>query len=128
MAETRVLYNESCPICSREIKHYARLAEDGDLPLAFDGLGDAAADWGIEAETAAKRIHVQQGDRLLVGVPAFLAMWAEIPRYRWLAKVVGAPVIRPIVTVIYDWILAPVLYAMHKRRVATNKALTQRHN
>lgn len=124
MSKTRILYNDSCPICSREIKHYAQLTDDGDLPLQFDALSDAANVWGMDAETAARQLHAKRGDEVLVGVDAFVALWEEIPRYRWLARFVSLPVIRPVVGVIYNCVLAPALYAMHRRR----ERLTLRHD
>lgn len=85
MAKTRILYNDSCPICAREITHYARLTAEGDLPLQFDALSEAATAWGMDVEVAARQLHAQRGNDLLVGVAAFVALWEEIPRYRWLA-------------------------------------------
>ncbi len=116
MSETRILYNDGCPICSREIRHYDRLAQAGSLPLRFEALSTSAADWGLDEKTAAKQIHAKHGDEILVGVPAFLAMWAEIPRYRWLARVVGLPGVRQVAHVVYAYGLAPALFAFHQRR------------
>lgn len=121
MTETRILYNAECPICSREIRHYARLSDEADLALTFEPLTDGAADWGITPDMAARRLHAKRGDLLLVGVPAFIAVWEEIPRYRWLARLVMLPMIRPIATVVYNWIIAPGLYGLHRWR-------TRRHD
>jgi predicted DCC family thiol-disulfide oxidoreductase YuxK len=52
---------------------------------------------------------------LRVGVPAFAALWDEIPRYRWLAAVVRLPVVRQIAAGSYE-VLATILYAWNKRR------------
>lgn len=117
--ETKVLYNGSCPICSREISAYARYVEARALPVRFDDL--AATDLealGLTTEDAARRLHVLRGGELLAGVPAFVALWQEMPRFRWLARLVSFPVIRPVANVVYEWALAPALYAMHRRRVA----------
>lgn len=116
MSETRILYNDACPICTREIRHYDRLTQASDLPLQFEALSSSAADWGLDEETAAKRIHAKRGDEILVGVPAFLAMWAAIPRYRWLARIVGLPGVRQIAHLIYTYGFAPALFALHQRR------------
>jgi predicted DCC family thiol-disulfide oxidoreductase YuxK len=116
MTKTRVLYNDACPICSREIKHYDKLAAKDDLPLVFEPLGTSAQDWGIDPDAAARQIHARRGDELLTGFDAFVAMWSEIPRYRWIARLCSLPVIRTIVRIIYDHVAAPLLYALHKRR------------
>lgn len=116
MIKTTVLYNDTCPICSREIKHYDRLARSGDLAVTFAPLTREAADWGFDPDTAAKQLHVRQGDTVLAGADAFIALWSQIPRYRWLARLCSLPVIRPAVRVVYDRIAGPMLYALHKRR------------
>lgn len=122
MTKTRVLYNDSCPICSREIKHYDRLAAEEQLSLSFEKLSTQAQAWGIDPDTAAQRIHAKRGDEILTGFDAFVAMWSEIPRYRWLSRLCSLPVIRTIVRWVYDRVAAPLLYAMHKRRQRKKQA------
>lgn len=116
--ETAVLYNANCPVCDFEISHYARYARDTGLPIRFDDLNsDARAQWGIDADTAARRLYVLHDGVLTSGIPAFLVLWRQMPKYRWLAKVVGLPVIRQIAAALYDYILAPVIYRWHLRRM-----------
>ncbi len=116
---TRILYNAECPVCSFEIGHYARYAEGRALPLRFDDLNTAdLARWGLDADQAARRLHVLKDGALLSGIPAFLALWAEMPRYRWLGRVVGLPVIRQAAELAYDRVLAPVIYRWHLARIA----------
>ncbi|MRU16245.1 DUF393 domain-containing protein [Roseovarius sp. A21] len=117
--DTRILYNGDCPVCSVEIDHYAKYSQARALPLVYDDLSDCdLARWGVSRDEAAKRLHVMQGGKIYAGIPAFLVLWREMPRYRWLAWVVGLPVVRQVTGVIYDDALAPVLYAWHKRRDA----------
>lgn len=117
MSDTEVLYNGDCPICSREIASYARYAEGSALPLRFEALQDSdLARWGVDAEAAAKRLHVLKDGTVHDGLEAFQVLWAEMPRFAWLARLTRAPVIRPVARRIYDHILAPLLYWMHCRR------------
>jgi molybdopterin biosynthesis enzyme len=53
---------------------------------------------------------------LTSGIPAFLVLWREMPRYRWLAKIVGLPGLRQAASVTYDHVLAPLIYRWHLRR------------
>lgn len=116
-SETRVLFNADCPVCSVEIRAYARHALGRDLPIRFDDLHSGAlADWGLDADTAARRLHVLHKGQLSSGIPAFLVLWAQMPRYRWLARVVGMPGIRTLAGVAYDRVLAPLIYRWHLRR------------
>lgn len=116
---TSVLYNSHCPVCSAEIGQYARYAGGAGLPIRFDDLNtDALGQWGLDRDIAARRLYVQQDGALLSGVPAFLALWAQMPRYRLLAVIVGLPGIRQIASIAYDHMFAPALYAWHVRRIS----------
>ena len=118
-SDTKVLYNDDCPVCSFEINHYAAYAERHDLPIQFDDLnGPERLAWGIDADTAARRLYVLHKGALTSGIPAFLVLWREMPRYRWLARIVGWPGLRQAASFVYDHILAPLIYRWHLRRRA----------
>lgn len=121
--EMRVLYNADCPICDAEICHYRSYTEKRDIPVAYDDLNsDALAQWGIDPETAAKRLHVTANGELYSGIPAFLILWQEMPRFRWLARLIGLPGIKQLACLAYDHALAPCLYRKHLRRQAKAQA------
>jgi 3-demethoxyubiquinol 3-hydroxylase len=91
-----VLYDGGCPLCRREIAHVKGLAErQGDTALCFlDISGDTTAVSMPEAERAAllARFHVQRADGTRVdGAAAFVAMWARLPGWRWLARLARLP-------------------------------------
>jgi predicted DCC family thiol-disulfide oxidoreductase YuxK len=121
---TSVLYNANCPVCNFEIGHYAQYADQNDLPIRFDDLNsDALAQWGLDADTAARRLYVLHEGALTSGIPAFLVLWAQMPKYKWLARIVGLPVVKQIASVVYDYVLAPLIYRWHLyrlRKQATN--------
>lgn len=115
---TSVLFNANCPVCNFEIGHYARYCRDSGVPIRFDDLNsDARGRWGIDADTAARRLYVLHEGRLTSGIPAFLVLWAQMPRYRWLARIVSLPGVRQIASALYDLVLAPVIYRWHLRRL-----------
>jgi predicted DCC family thiol-disulfide oxidoreductase YuxK len=117
-SELSVLYNAQCPVCDLEIGQYARYAEKAGLPIRFDDLNTDARDrWGLDADTAARRLYVQHDGMLVSGVPAFLVLWSQMPRYRLMGQIVGLPGIRQIASMAYDHILAPALYRWHRRRL-----------
>jgi predicted DCC family thiol-disulfide oxidoreductase YuxK len=116
--DTRVLFNANCPVCNFEIGHYARYADQSRLPIRFDDLNTGAHDqWSIDADTAARRLYVLHDGVLTSGIPAFLVLWAQMPRYRWLGRVVGLPGIKQIAIATYDYALAPAIYRWHLHRV-----------
>lgn len=92
MTRPTLYFDGGCPLCRREIAHYQRLDRSNrvrwiDLHQAADELRGL----GLDTETAMRRIHLQAPDgRLISGVPAFVALWDELPLYRFLARAVRA--------------------------------------
>ena len=107
----RVLYNASCPICNFEIKHYQKYVDKANLAIDFDDLNGAnIADWSISPDKAARRLYVSRGDQTVSGIDAFIILWGEMPRYRWLFHFIRQPVIKQFSGLIYDKLLAPYIY------------------
>ena len=82
-----VLYDGACPLCRREIGIYRKL--EPRTPLCFADVSDAAAPLppGSTREQLLARFHVRRHDgELLSGARAFLALWAVLPGWRWLAR------------------------------------------
>ena len=114
MAKLEVLYNDDCPICRREIKHYASLS--GDAVEFVKITEQSAADWGLTPDQATQQIHARSDGKVIIGVDAFISVWQKLPYYRVLAPIVGWRPIKFITSMVYRKILAPLLYAMHQRR------------
>ncbi|WP_189370945.1 thiol-disulfide oxidoreductase DCC family protein [Tateyamaria omphalii] len=117
--DTRVLYNADCPVCSFEIDHYAKYSGDRALPIRFEDLNCIdMSDWGLSRDEAARRLYVLRNGELTSGVPAFIVLWQDMPRYRWLARIVSLPGIHWLASKAYDHVLAPLIYRWHLRRLA----------
>jgi predicted DCC family thiol-disulfide oxidoreductase YuxK len=114
-----VLYNGACPVCRREIEHYRRLDDDHGTALDFTDIGKSnpgLARLALTDDEARRRLHVLDTDgHLLVGIPAFAAIWDRLPRYRWLAKISRLPISRNLLPWVYEPI-AFCLYHWDKRR------------
>lgn len=118
---TRVLFNEDCPICNAEICHYIKYAESNSIELYFDKLGEADLSlYGVSKDQGAKRLHVISDGKVIDGLQAFQKLWAQMPRYKFLAVITNFPVIREIAGLVYDKILAPILYKTHLNRLKRN--------
>ncbi len=115
--ETRVLFNADCPVCNAEICHYRAHAEARGIAMNFDDLNQIDPIlYGVRREDAAKRLHVLHEGDVVSGVPAFVIIWQQLPRYQWIAKIVCLPVIYFLSNLAYDYVAAPFLYATHLRR------------
>jgi len=117
MENARALFNDNCPVCRAEIGAYASYCAKEGIEIGFDDLNRCDLDaWGVTSEAAAQRLHVLKDGHVISGVPAFIALWREMPRYRWLARFVSIPGVMQVAAVIYDRLLAPALYRAHLRR------------
>ena len=85
--KTRILFNAECPICNAEICHYRSYAERRGILMEFDDLNQTDLSfYGVDQEDAARRLHVFHEGKVISGVSAFAVIWAQLPRYRWLAR------------------------------------------
>jgi 3-demethoxyubiquinol 3-hydroxylase len=91
-APLTVLYDGACPLCRREIGVYRGLRPNA--PLRFTDVSDPALTLpqGTTRDQLLARFHVRASDgQLLSGARAFLALWAVLPGWRWLAAVGRVP-------------------------------------
>lgn len=102
---TVIFYDGGCPLCRREIDHYRKLDRTRrvdwvDITRDRRRLGAL----NIGYRQAMQRLHAQTPEgRVVDGVTAFVAVWQELPYYRWLARLVRATrLIRPL-DVVYRW-------------------------
>lgn len=124
MTQTRILYNDRCPICRAEIAHYRTRAGAAGAPLQFEDLNSANLGvWRLTPDQAKRRMHAALPDGTIVsGIPAFAAIWAALPGMGWLARLVMAPGIRPMADLAYNRLAAPWLYRRQLRREARGLA------
>jgi predicted DCC family thiol-disulfide oxidoreductase YuxK len=114
----RILYNAECPICNAEICHYRAYAEKRDIPFGFDDLNIIdPSEYGVTQDQAARRLHILHEGQVYSGMAAFRIIWAQMPRYRFLAWITSAPVLNVLFDKLYDGLLAPWLYGRHIRRL-----------
>lgn len=123
-ADLTVIYNDTCPICAREVAGYKRVTHRHNLDVAYVGLEETAlARHGLTLRDAARRFHVEQAGTLYDGVPAFALLWERMPHLRWLARFVRLPLVAPLAALVYDHLAAPALFALHRRRERLGKAV-----
>lgn len=97
-----VLYDGACPLCRREVGVYRGLIPL--QPLRWCDVSEANSPLpagGSRADYLA-RFHVQQADgTLLSGARAFIALWATLPGWRWLARVAALPGVAGLMEIAY---------------------------
>lgn len=86
MATPRVTvwYDETCPLCRREINLMRRLDRRG----AIEFISVAEATCPIDPVDLMARFHAQEaGKGIVSGAAAFAAMWRALPALRWLGQI-----------------------------------------
>lgn len=100
-----VFFDGGCPLCSREIAHYRRL--DSARRLRWVDITrepQALADAGLGGYDAMALFHVLDRDgRWQTGAWGFVTLWAELPGYRWLARLINVTRTAALLDVPYRW-------------------------
>ena len=97
-----VLYDGACPLCRREIALYRRLP--ANQPLAFVDVSNSATAVppGTDRSRLLARFHVLRADGSLAdGASGFVALWAALPGWRWLARLAALPGFTPLMELGY---------------------------
>ena len=116
----KVLFNDKCSICSKEINHYKNLKVKDINWLDINALTVATRLSGKSHKELLRRLHVIRDDKIYSGVRAFVIMWDSIPRYRWLSKTISFPVIYHISVLLYE-LIAIVLYLKNYSQINEKK-------
>ena len=115
-----VLYDGACPLCRREIAVYQGLQPiDAAQTVRFSDVSraDCALPAGGVRSDYLARFHVQRADgQVLSGAAAFVALWATLPGWRYLALAARIPGATPALELVYRAFLRvrPQMQAMVK--------------
>ena len=116
-----VWYNTRCPVCDGGIDRQRNKLIDavkaGTIEFRDINLEpDALAAHGASLEDIRRRLHAtDEAGRLMVGADVAIAVWRRTPGERWLATLLGNPVMRPVTRFVYDR-FADLLYAWNRRK------------
>jgi uncharacterized protein (TIGR01777 family) len=125
---TEIYFNGACPACIVEMSHYERLCQDSEKSLKFiDAIRhpDGLTECGLRLDHLERRVYLKDSDgRILSGLPALLQLWARLPGYRWLARIVSLPLLRGVVAVGYDHLLAPSVVRWGRAKMRSHAVST----
>ena len=97
-------FGGKCGLCSKEIAYYQRIAPSGIfvwLDIATDASPLAAHQ--ISQADALRYLHVRDtAGNWHIGAAAFLVIWQQLRYWRFLAVLVGLPIIRQIAAMVYN--------------------------
>jgi predicted DCC family thiol-disulfide oxidoreductase YuxK len=116
-----IWYNTRCPVCdagiSRQRNKLIAAVEAGEIAFRDINLQpDALAAHGVSVDDVRRRLHATDAaGRLLIGADVAIAVWRLTAGERWLAAVLGHPLMRPVTRFVYDR-FADGLYAWNRRK------------
>jgi len=121
---TTVLFNGDCKICNKEICVYQTYGAGRGLPIDFKDINAIdLAPLGLTRNETARQLHVIKNYELFKGVKAFVVLWNEMPRYRFLAKIFSLPVVTDLAQFFYYHIIARYLYARDIKRLKNQRSI-----
>ena len=115
----KVLFNDSCSVCSKEINYYKSLENDINW-IDINDLEVSKRISGKSHEQLLRRLHVIKDGEVYVGTKAFIIMWRNIPKYKWLGNFVALPLIYQISVVAYE-IIALFLFIKNRHQLNEKK-------
>jgi predicted DCC family thiol-disulfide oxidoreductase YuxK len=91
-----VYYDGDCPVCSREIATYRRLTpEDAVRWVDASSCDESELGEGLDRAQALGLFHLRdESGRVLSGLDAFIALWARVPGFGFVARLAALPPMR----------------------------------
>ena len=111
----KVYFNNSCSICKLEIDHYKKISKNIDW-VDISTNGNARNETKLSEKKLLRRLHVKKKDKIFYGLDAFIELWSEIPKYRFLAILVRKPIIYQLAWFLYE-IFALFLFYKNKNQL-----------
>ena len=93
IANLKVFYDGSCPICAREMGYYQKIAPSEQIQwVDVSSCTESVLPSGLTREAALARFHVELAEgRVVDGARAFTELWTAIPRLRLLGLTLRRP-------------------------------------
>ena len=111
-----VFFNNSCKICRAEINIYKKEYIENLNWIDITNNKSAELETKKTDKELLRRLHVEQDGKIYVGIDAFLLIWKNIPKYKFLYKFFKLPVIYQLFYVGYE-IVAFFLYLKNRHQL-----------
>ena len=106
-------FNNSCKICRTEINLYKKQKIKNIEWVDIADNETAEIETQKDAKSLLRRLHIKDGENIIEGAEAFLLIWKNIPKYRFLYKILKKPIIFNIFSFFYE-IVAFFLFLKNK--------------
>ena len=68
-----------------------------------------------------RRLHAKHDGKILEGIDAFLLIWSQLPRYKWLYNFIKLPLIYHMSHILYE-VLAFALYLKNRNQISNERS------
>ena len=106
-------FNNSCKICRTEINLYKKQNIKDIEWVDITDNETAEIETQKDAKSLLRRLHIKDGANIIEGAEAFLLIWKNIPKYRFLYNILKKPIIFNIFSFFYE-IVAFFLFLKNK--------------
>ena len=115
----KVYYNESCSVCRAEINLYKKQnIKEIDWVDITNNI-DAEKETLKDDKTLLRRLHVLKDGKVFDGAEAFLLIWKNIPKYKFLYSILRLPIIFQIFSLSYE-VIAFFLYLKNRKQIRSS--------
>ena len=115
----KVLFNDSCSICYKEINHYKSIDNDMNW-IDINDLEISTTLSGKSHKDLLRRLHVVKDNEVHSGVEAFVIMWRNIPKYKWIGNLVALPGVYQVSVIFYE-VIALLLFYKNRHQLNEKK-------
>jgi predicted DCC family thiol-disulfide oxidoreductase YuxK len=112
----KVYFNNSCKICKAEIDLYKKEKIDDINWVDITNNNQAKIETKKNSKELLRRLHVEKDGEIFSGAKAFLLVWKNIPKYKFLYSIFSLPIIFKIFSLGYE-IIAFFLYLKNKKQL-----------
>ena len=112
----KVYFNNSCKICKTEIDLYKKEKIDEIDWVDITNNELAEKETSKDSKQLLRRLHVKKDGKIFSGAKAFLLVWKNIPKYKFLYSILRLPIIFQLFSLVYE-IIAFFLYLKNKKQI-----------
>ena len=113
----KVYFNNSCNICRAEINLYKKQNIKDIEWIDITDNKSAELETQKNDKTLLRRLHIKDGEKVIVGAEAFLLVWKKIPKYKFLYTFFKIPIIFTLFSYFYE-IIAFFLYLKNRKQLS----------
>ena len=112
----KVYFNNSWKICKAEIDLYKKESIHEINWVDITNNDQAKIETKKNSKELLRRLHVEKNGQIFSGAKAFLLVWKNIPKYKFLYSIFSLPIIFQIFSIGYE-IIAFFLYLKNKKQI-----------